>query len=364
MRKSKHLLTATMCCTMLFAAGCSKEETTDYSKYVELGEYKGIEVTVGSTEVTDDEVTAEINATLEGDTQDVEVTDRAVEDGDVVNIDYVGTVDGEEFDGGSAEAYDLTIGSGSFIDDFEEQLIGSNIGDTVEVNVTFPDEYSNNEDLAGKDAVFTVTINSITEEVVPELTDEWVTEYTAEDETPYTTVADYTAAVRAELEAAKAEEVATNKTADVLTTIIDNSTISGYPEDEIEAYVTSMKEYYESYATAWGYDLESFLSGMFGMTTEEFEEEANTLAEATIGRQMVCKLIAEAEGMTVSDEEYQTALEQYAADYSTDSVTYTTESFEEEYGKDVIEENILLEKVLDFITENAVEVQGTETTAE
>lgn len=356
MKKRKLLLTATMCCTMLFAVGCSKEETTDYSKYVELGEYKGIEVTLDSTEVTEDEVTEKIKSTLESDKSNVEVTDRAVKDGDIVNIDYAGKVDGEAFDGGTAEGQDLTIGSGTFIDDFEEQLIGSNIGDTKTIDVTFPDNYSNNPDLAGKDAEFTVTINSIKEVVVPELTDEWVTEYTAKDETPYTTVKEYKKAVRAELEAQKVEDAATNKTADVLTAIIDNSTIKGYPEDEINGYIQSMKEYYESFASAYGYDFETFLSGWFGMTQEEFEEEANTLAEATIGRQMVCKLIAKAEGMTVSDEEYQTALEQYAKDYSTDSKTYTTAEFEEEHGKDVITENILLEKVLDFITENAVEV--------
>lgn len=356
MRKSKILLTATMCCTMLFAAGCSKSEATDYSKYVELGEYKGIEVTMDSTEVTDEEVTTQIETTLTNAATEEEVTDRAVEDGDIVNIDYVGKVDGEEFDGGSAEAYDLTIGSGTFIDDFEEQLIGANIGDVVEVNATFPEEYSQNEDLAGKEAVFTVTINSIKESVVPKLTNKWVKEYTADDEVQYTTVEEYKEAVKADLKAQKEETAATNKTADVLTAIVENSTISGYPEDEIDAYIADMKAYYESYASMFGYDFETFLSGMFGMTEEQFNEEANTLAKETIARQMVCKLIAEAEGMTVSDEEYQAGLEQYAIDYSSESKEYTPESFEEEYGKDVVTENILLQKVLDFITESAVEV--------
>ena len=357
MRKSKILLTATMFCTMLFAAGCSKSETTDYSKYVELGEYKGIEVTVDSTDVTDEEVTAQIEATLKSAATKEEVTDRPVEDGDIVNIDYVGKVDGEKFDGGSAEDYDLTIGSGSFIDDFEDQLIGANIGDVVKVNVTFPEDYSPNEDLAGKDAVFTVTINSIKETVVPKLTDKWVKKYTADDEVQYTTVEEYKEAVKADLKAKKEEEAATNKTADVLTAIVENSKINGYPEDEIDAYISDMKAYYESIATMYGTDFETLLTGMFNMTVEDFNEEANTLAEATIARQMVCKLIAKAEGMTVSNEEYQAGLEQYAADYSSESKTYTAEEFEKEYGKDVITENILLEKVLDFVTENSVEVQ-------
>lgn len=357
MRKNKLLLTATMCCAMLFAVGCSKDTATDYSKYVELGEYKGIEVTLDSTEVTDDEVKSQIESTLTSDTRKVDVTDRAIEDGDIANIDYVGTVDGEEFEGGSAEGYNLTIGSNTFIDDFEEQLIGKNIGDTVEVKATFPDDYKS-EDVAGKEAVFTVTINSIQESVVPELTDEWVTEYTAEDETPYTTVKEYKKSVRASLEEEKIQQAATNKTADVLTKIVENSTIKGYPQDEIDSYVENMTSYYESIASAWGYSLDDFLSSMYGYTPEEFEKEANTLAEATIARQMICKLIAKAEGMTVTDEEYQEGLKAYAEEYSSDSKTYTAESFEEEYGKDVVEENILLEKVLDFITESAVEVEA------
>lgn len=356
MRKSKILLTATMFCTMLFAAGCSKSDTTDYSKYVELGEYKGIEVTVDSTDVTDEEVTTQIEATLKKAATKEEVTDRAVEDGDIVNIDYVGKVGGEKFDGGSAEDYDLTIGSGSFIDDFEDQLIGANIGDVVKVNVTFPDDYSS-KDLAGKDAVFTVTINGIKETVVPKLTDKWVKKYTADDEVQYTTVEEYKEAVKADLKVQKEEAAATNKTADVLTAIVENSKITGYPEDEIDAYIADMKAYYESIASMYGTDFKTLLTSMFNMTEEQFNEEANTLAKETIARQMVCKLIAKSEGMTVSDEEYQAGLEQYATDYSNDSTTYTAESFEEEYGKDVITENILLEKVLDFITENAVEVQ-------
>lgn len=357
MKKNRLLLTATMCCAMLFAAGCSKDTTTDYSKYVELGEYKGIEVTLDSTEVTDDEVTSRIESTLISDTRKVDVTDRAIKDGDIADIDYVGKIDGKEFEGGSAKGYKLTIGSKSFIDDFEEQLVGKNIGDTVEVKATFPDDYSS-KDVAGKEAVFTVTINGIQESVVPELTDEWVTEYTAKDETPCTTVKEYKKAVRASLEEQKIQEAATNKTADVLTGIIENSKINGYPQDEIDAYVQNMTSYYESIASAWGYDLDDFLSAMYGYTEEEFKEEANTLAKETIARQMVCKLIAKAENMTVTDEEYQAGLKAYAEQYSSDSKTYTPESFEEEYGKDVVEENILIEKVLDFITENAVEVEA------
>lgn len=352
MRKSKILLAATMCCTMLLAVGCGKKENTkDYSKYVELGEYKNIEVTLESTDVTKDEVTKEINTRLQNASTKKEVKDRKVVDGDVVNIDYVGKVDGKEFDGGSAEGYNLTIGSKTFVDNFEEQLIGSKPGDVVEVKVTFPKDYKE-ESLANKEATFTVTVNHIVETVVPKLTDKWVAKTTSDE---IKTVKEYKTSVEAELKKEKEEAAATKKTADVLTKIVDNSKINGYPQDEIDAYVNNMRSMYEQYAAMMQIDFETYL-GYMDMTEEDFSKEMKTLAEATIARQMVCKLIAKAEGMTVSDEEYKTGLEDYVKQYSNDSVTYTAESFEEQYGKDVITENILLEKVLDFITENAVEV--------
>jgi len=361
MRKSKILLAATMCCTMLAAAGCSsKNKTTDYSKYVKLGEYKGIEVTVNSTDVTDEDVTNRINSMLEGAASMEEVKDRAVKKDDTVNIDYKGTVDGKEFEGGSDEKYDLTIGSKRFIDDFEDQLIGHKIGETVEVKVTFPEEYEQNKDLQGKDAVFTVKINGIKEKKVPELTDAWVTSYTEKDETPVKTVDEFKKNVRETIKTQKEDQAATNKTADVLTAIVDNSEISGYPEKEINEYVDNMKSYYEAQATRFGTDFESLIK-MYGMDEKQFEEETKKMAEATVARQMVCKEIAEKENMKISDEEYKKGLEDYAKKYSTDQKTYTPEEFEKQYGKDVVEENLLLEKVLTFITDNAVEVPAQET---
>ena len=139
---------------MLSLTGCgSNEKAKKYSKYVELGDYKGIEYTMDVAEVTDDQVNQQIDSFLDGLAETEEVTDRAVEDGDTVNIDFTGTKDGEEFEGGSSEGYDLVIGSGSFIDGFEDGLIGHEIGDEVSLDLTFPEEYPQNEDLAGQDVV-------------------------------------------------------------------------------------------------------------------------------------------------------------------------------------------------------------------
>ena len=142
--------------------------------YVTLGEYKGVEVTLDEPEVTDEYLDGYIEYVQQNNAVSTPVTDRAVEMGDVVNIDYVGKIDGVAFDGGSAQGSDLTIGSGQFIDGFEDGCIGMKVGETKDVEATFPDPYKNNPDLAGKVAVFTVTVNSISVEEIPELTDEYV----------------------------------------------------------------------------------------------------------------------------------------------------------------------------------------------
>lgn len=344
MKKSKILLAVGLG-VMVLATGCKKSDNNEYSKYVKsLGEYKGIEVKMDSTEVTDEEVTNAVNSELQAKATNEEVKDRAVKNGDIVNIDYKGTKDGKEFEGGSAQGYDLTIGSGAFIPGFEDQLVGKNKGDKVEVKVTFPEEYQS-EDLAGKDAKFDVTINKISEQVVPKLTDKWV-----KDNTEYKTVKEYKENTKTNLVKQKEETAKTNKTANILTTIMENSEITGYPQDELDAYKEDMKNYYKSYAQAFGVELTDFVSGYLKMTEEQFEEECNKMAKETIGRQMLCKMIADKENITISDEEYKAGIEKYAKQYNK-----TTEEFEKEYEKDVVTNNLLYEKVLNFVTENAVE---------
>ena len=331
--------------TMLLATGCKKDSTEDYSSYVTLGEYKGIEVSVDYTEITEEDITNKVNADLAGTAETVEITDRAVEDGDTATIDYEGSIDGEVFEGGTATDYALVIGSGSFIDGFEDQLIGANIGDEVEVNVTFPEEYSNNPDLAGKDAKFDVVIKKISIKETPELTKEWVTE-----NTEYKTVEEYKEGVKAELEAAALENDLNNKTALVLDKIVENSSITGYPQEEIDAYVAQMDAQIDYYASIFGDRATVFAS--LGTTEEEFKADSLESAQNIIGRQMICKLIAEKENFTLSDEEYSEKALVLAGEYGINTV----EDFEAQYGKDVIYETILIEKVLGFITEESVEV--------
>ena len=354
MKKSKVLIAMGLC-TMLLATGCGKNDTAanKYKDYVDLAKYKGIEVVPTSTEVTDQEIEDMITQNLNNKSEDKEVKGRAVKDGDTVTIDFVGKVDGKEFEGGSAEDYKLVIGSHSFVDDFEEQLIGSNIKDVVDVNVTFPEDYQK-EELAGKDANFTVTVKGISEKVVPELTDAWVKENSEQK-----TVDEYRKALRNQKQAEKNEIARTNKTADVLTTIVENSKIKDYPKDEVDNYVTTMIDYYKSMAPQLGVDYKTFVTQYLGKTEKQFEEEAEKMAKDTVAREMVCFLIADKEGMTVSEEDYNAGVEKYVSEGKAD----TAEALEKQYGKEAIEQNILLEKVLDFITESAVEVDSLDKTA-
>ena len=178
----------------LTGCGAVNDKAKAYSKYVELGDYKGIEYTREVAEVTDTQIQSQVDSLLSSLTETTEVTDRPIEEGDTANIDFVGTMNGEEFDGGSGEGFDLEIGSDSFIDGFEDGLIGHSVGEKVSLDLTFPENYQS-EDLAGKDVNFAVTINSISVKTTPELTDEVVKE-----NTDYDTVDAYKDSVRKDLE--------------------------------------------------------------------------------------------------------------------------------------------------------------------
>ena len=232
-------------------SACEKEteENYDVEKYFTLGEYKGIEVTVDSTEVTEEDIEERINEVLEENSTVEEITDRTVADGDTVNLDYTGSIDGEVFDGGSAEGDTLVIGSGEFIDDFEEQLIGAAVGEARTVEVTFPEDYE--EAYAGKDAVFEVTVNYIHgDTVTPELTDEFV-----QSVSDCETVDEYREQLRETLKTEKEQTAETNKMNDVWTAIVEGSEIKSYPDFMVDKQIEQRKATYEAYATQYGLSL-------------------------------------------------------------------------------------------------------------
>lgn len=326
-------------------------EIGDYSEYAQyvttLGSYVGVEVSMVPTEVTDDDVASKIDTALTEATETVEITDRnTVQDGDVANIDYTGYIDGEAFDGGSDTNFNLTIGSGAFIPGFEDGLIGATVGETVNVEVTFPENYQNTE-YAGKAATFEVKVNSINQEIKPDLTDEWVAA-----NTDYATVDEYKEGTRVSLEEDAKAEVESTKASRILETILNHSVVESYPESAVQNYVDYMTSYYEYYASLYGTTLENFVTGAFGMTIDQFNENLTTTAKANIGIEMICYRIADAEGMALSDEEYETAATAFATENGYDSL----EAFETDYTKAQIYDRLIMNQVMDYVSENAVEV--------
>ncbi len=340
---------------MLSLTGCgSNEKAKKYSKYVELGDYKGIEYTMDVAEVTDDQVNQQIDSFLDGLAETEEVTDRAVEDGDTVNIDFTGTKDGEEFEGGSSEGYDLVIGSGSFIDGFEDGLIGHEIGDEVSLDLTFPEEYPQNEDLAGQDVNFKVKINSISVKNTPELTDKVVA-----DNTDYDNVEDYKASVRKSLEDSNKSSAEQQAQADVFNKVVENSKITGYDEDEVNELIDkefdTFKQTAESYKS-YGYSYDDVLAANGYSSEDELKEGITQYVKKYLDQVMVLYCIADKEGITVSSEETDAMVEEYMTTYS----VKTKDEVYDYFGDDYFEVSILSQKVRDFLMENAVQVDSTE----
>lgn len=329
--------------------------------YVTLGEYKGIEVSVDAPVVTDEYLDSYIDYVLQSNMVTTEITDRPVEEGDIVNIDYEGKIDGVAFDGGTAQGYDLTIGSGTFIDGFEDGLIGAETGETVDVNVTFPENYQG-EEVAGKDAVFTVTVNSISVETLPELTDEFVQGL----DVGVNTVEEYR---QYAYDLLMEEEQAThdsNAEIAVLEAVMAGSQIQDPPEDMTNRYYNRIIDNMTYYASLYGYDLETFLS-MQGTSEDAIRESAAQAGQEII----VMQAIADAEGLSVTDEELDAEIETNAGSLGYDDV----EEYRASLDVEGYREYMMSEKVLNFLLENAVvtdvepeteaaEVETAETAAE
>lgn len=355
----KKFLVALAAVAMLGLVGCGKTGYDTYAeyadKYVELGEYTGIEYTRNVVEVTDDEVQSQLDSFVSSLTTSEEVTDRTVENGDTVNIDYVGTIDGEEFEGGTAEGSSLTIGSGQFIDDFEDQLVGANIGDKVTVEVTFPDPYDNNPDMAGKDAEFAVTVNSISVSVVPELNDQLIA-----DNTDYDTIDDYKTYITESMTESKQADADSAVQSDILTAIIDNCTYSGYPEDESTKLVDDALEQTKSQAESYGIDFETYLSYVGYTTEDDYKKVLEEYAVDFLKEKMTICAIAKKENMKVTDDEIEEYVNKLVEDYGLES----SDDVYEYYTEEDIAYFVVSEKVMDFLNENAVEVDSTEATTE
>lgn len=319
--------------------------------HVTLGEYKGLEVEITTDyTVTDEHVAAEMESITSALVS--EVTDRAVQEGDTVNIDFVGKKDDVAFDGGSSTGYILVIGSGSFIDGFEDGLIGVEIGQTVDLDLTFPDPYQNNTELSGAEVVFTVTVNSISEP--SELTDEWVAA-----NTDYATVAEYEAQIRAELEETAAAKEASEKVKALWVIINESFTAKSFPKGAVELMVNYYTAVQEAEAEAASLSLEEYLETYYTITLDEFNENMQLSVEEMVAQELFMLAIAETEGIELSDEEFAEMVVEYAANY------YTTEDeFIEAYGELYLRHIFLWDKVDEFLGENTIGIYTPEAETE
>lgn len=316
-------------------------EEYNLDDYIKLGQYKGVEVTVSKLEVSPEDLAIAIQSDLQtnGGTL-TEVTGRAVQVGDTVNMDYEGLKDGVAFEGGTAAAYDLMVGSGAFIPGFEDQLIGAKTGDKLAINVTFPENYGA-ADLAGQPVVFNVTINKIQE--YP-LTDEFVTA-----NTDYDTVDAYKTSVSDNLKSQNDETMKTELQNNVYNAVVANSAISSLPQTLIDYYANDLKVYYTNYAAAYGMDFATFLSTS-GVTEDKFTEDAQDYAKSMATRDLVLGAVIKAEGIELSEDEYNEQVEAYAAQYGYEN----GEALLAAADAALLREDILYKKVQDFLVGEAV----------
>lgn len=279
----------------------------DVADYVELGDYKGIELTKESSDVTDEQVEATIESELQTKAQTLGA-DETAELGDIVNIDYVGTIDGEEFDGGSTDGQgtDLELGSGSYIEGFEDQLVGAKTGETREVNVTFPEDYGS-EELANKAAVFTVTVNSVKRPA--ELTDEWVAE-----NTDMKTVDEYHQSVVDSLQQSAEDGAVLTMKNTAWNEVISGSTVNEYPEDLLEEEIDLVKSEMETSYESAGLELSDFLEQM-GMTEEDYDTQCTELAQTRLQMILVAQAIIDQEGLSLDNEAYDDLRQDVVSSY-------------------------------------------------
>lgn len=312
---------------------------------VTLGEYKGIEVEKTEITVTDEEIDAEIKKDLEQNARTIEVTDRAVAMDDEVTIDFDGYTDGEQFEGGYAEDYPLTIGSHSFIDTFEDQLIGKNIGDDVEVNVTFPEEY-HSEELAGKPAMFKVKIKAIKAKEYPELDDEF-----AQEVSEFETVAEYKDDVKARLTAKKESEAKSAKEEAVVEKIIEGATMD-IPEPMIEQQMNQMIQEYAQQLSYQGLSLEQYMQ-FTGQTPELMKEQIKPQALKRIQSRLVLEAVVKAENIEATDEEFDAEIKKMAEMYQMEE-----DKLKEMIGdseKKGITMDIAIQKAVELVVDSAKE---------
>ncbi len=312
---------------------------------VELGQYKGVEVAKCDTEVTDEDVNEELTKVQNQNSRTVTVEDRAVKDGDMTVIDFEGFVDGVAFEGGKGENYPLTIGSHSFIDTFEDQIVGMNIGDEKEINVTFPEDY-HVEDLKGKPAMFKVKVNEIKEKQLPELDDDF-----AQDVSDFDTLAEYKEDLKKTIAERKEKEAKAKKEDEAIAKIIESSKMD-LPEAMVNTQVNRMVEEFAQRLQQQGLSIDQYFQ-YTGMTADKIVEEMKPEAVKRIQSRLVLEAIVKAENIEVSDDEFEAELQKMADAYGME--IEKIKEFMGEYESKQIREDVAIQKAVELIVSSVVE---------
>ena len=321
------------------------DEKVDPAECVTLGDYKKLTLEKKVEQVTDDDVQTAIMAETAVTMDDPDAT---VQKGDTADIAYVGKVDGKEFDGGSSDSYNLVIGSGTFIDGFEDGVIGMKTGETKDLNLKFPDSYQST-DLAGKDVVFTVTVNAFTRPAENidgwELDDAWVAK-----NTDYSTVEEYRAGKRAELEAANETTAENNLQDDAMKQVADGCTFTKIPKSYVTLGEEDYDKRYTSYLQNYGISLDDYLEQYADRAT--YNQEKATYAGTMAKSALLLDAVKEAEGWTTDDQDYQQILNDEAANANMSQEDFL-KAANDYYGEDTVVRNIMMERMINMVLDNA-----------
>ena len=306
---------------------------------VTLGEYKGIEVAKTRVTVKKDEIDEELKKVQEQNAREITIEDRAVKDGDILTIDYSGSVDGVKFEGGTAEDQTLVIGSGAFIPGFEDQLIGKELNEETAINVTFPEEY-HAPDLAGKEAVFEVKIKAIKEKELPELDDEFASEVSE-----FETLEDYKADIKEKIREEKKAQAKTERENKIVDTAVENASMD-IPEAMIEEQVQQMTEEFAQRLSYQGLNLEQYFQ-FTGMDAQKFADDMKPQAVKRIETRLVLEAIVKAENIEASEDDFKEELDKMAAMYQMEAEQL--EKMIQGPHKDQMMADIAVQKAVDFL---------------
>lgn len=348
-KKITAMLLASIIAVSMVACSNNKkfdDASIDWGKYVTVTDYKNIEFKVEQPgEISEEQIQEQIDTVLQQNSESKDVTGRPIQNGDIANIDYEGKKDGVAFDGGTAQAQDLEIGSGTFIEGFEEGLVGKNVGETVDLPLKFPDDYQA-EELAGQEVVFTVKINSIKEKVVPELNDEFVAKVSKTSKT----VDEYKEEVKKSLQEQSKQSAEQTAVQTYWQKVVEGSQMDKYPDGYLDSKENEIKKSYEDAAKQNKLSLEEFLKQNFNVTVDEFNKQISEGVKDGTKQTAVLREICKKEKISISKDEYNKKAEEIA----TQSGFATVEALEKQYGKNAIEETMLWEQLSQKILNNEI----------